>query len=341
MGLQTRVQRLFNVMRAIKKIVLSGNFTKKYNFLLNSVARFAKHSNISRKGQTVTPDHLDRSIYDIINNRCRALEDQLRSDVIFYHGSIYPQFFRMFRDFVEQVKNASTRSEGAISVLLRTGGGSAETTERMVGVLRKHYGHVNFVVPDIAMSAGTILCMSGDRIYMDYASTLGPIDPQVPTPDTGDYVPALGYLDKVQEIIRKGNLAQADVVMLKSLDLAKLALFEQARDLSVDLLKKWLVEYKFKNWTEHRTTNPGSPVTMHEKSERAEQIARDLADHKRWRSHGRNLDIAKLSELRIEIDDYSDNEELRNSIRSYNDPLTGFVDRMGIDFILHSHHVPL
>ena len=225
--------------------------------------------------------------------------------------------------------------------MLRTGGGSAETTERMGSVLRKHYSQVYFVVPDVAMSAGTILCMSGDRIYMDYASSLGPIDPQVPTPDTGDYVPALGYLDKVQEITKKGQLAPADVVMLKSLDLAKLALFEQARDLSVDLLKKWLVEYKFKDWTQHRTTHPGAPVTDFEKSERAEQIARELADHKKWRSHGRSLDIAKLTSLRIEIDDYSDNEEIRSAVREYNDPLTGFVDRMRIDFVLHSHHVPL
>lgn len=289
----------------------------------------------------MTPDHLDRSIHEIIDARCKKLEDELKSDVVFYHGSIYPQFFRPFRDFIEQVKKTSDREEGAISVLLRTGGGSAETTERMVGVLRKHYDQVNFIVPDIAMSAGTILCMSGDRIYMDYASTLGPIDPQVPTPDTGDYVPALGYLDKVQEITNKGQLAPADVVMLKSLDLAKLALFEQARDLSVDLLKKWLVEYKFKNWTHHRSTNPGTPVTDFQKAERAEQIARDLADHKRWRSHGRSLDVAKLSELRIEIDDYSDNVSLREAIRAYNDPLTGFVDRMRIDFVLHSHHVPL
>ena len=183
--------------------------------------------------------------------------------------------------------------------------------------------------------------MSGDKIYMDYASSLGPIDPQVPTPDTGEFVPALGYLDKVQEITKRGKLAPADVVMLKSLDLAKLALFEQARDLSVDLLKKWLVEYKFKNWTHHRTTNPGDPVTDDQKSERAERIARDLADHKRWRSHGRNLDIAKLSELKIEIDDYSDNKALRDSIGSYNDPLTGFVNRMGINFTLHSRHVPM
>lgn len=289
----------------------------------------------------MTPDHFDRSIFEVVNLRARQLEDVLKSDVIFYHGSIYPQYFRYFRDFVEQVKSESNRNERAISVILRTGGGSAETTERMVGVLRKHYETVNFVVPDVAMSAGTIFCMSGDKIYMDYASTLGPIDPQVPTPDTGDYVPALGYLDKVKELTVKGQLAPADVVMLKSLDLAKLALFEQARDLSVDLLKKWLVEYKFRNWTHHRTTNPGALVTDHEKSERAEQIARDLADHKRWRSHGRSLDVTKLTELRIKIDDYSDEAPLRDAIRGYNDPLTGFVDRMRMEIMLHSHHVPL
>ena len=289
----------------------------------------------------MTLDHFDRSIYDIINSNCRSLEDQLKSVVIFYHVIIHPKFFRQFRDFVEHIKKASTRTDGAISVFLRTGGGLAETTERMVGLLRKHYEQVNFVVPDMAMSAGTILCMSGDKIYMDYASTLGPIDPQVPTPDTGEFVPALGYLDKVQEITKKGPLDSADVVMLKSLDLAKLALYEQARDLSIDLLKKWLVDYKFKNWTHHRTTNPGDPVTDDQKSKRAARIAHDLADHKRWRSHGRNLDITKLSELKMEIDDYSDNEPLRDSIRSYNDPLTGFIDRMRIDFILHSHHVPI
>lgn len=208
----------------------------------------------------MTPDILDSSIAELINKRAAVLEDALASDVIFYHGSIYPQYFRHFRNFVEEVRRESKRADGAVSIVLRTGGGSAETTERMVGVLRQHYQQVFFVVPDVAMSAGTIFCMAGDKIYMDYASSLGPIDPQVPTPDTGDYVPALGYLDKVAEITNKGALTPADVILLKSIDLAKLALFEQGRDLSVDLLKKWLVDYKFKDWTKHRTTNPGSDV---------------------------------------------------------------------------------
>lgn len=287
----------------------------------------------------MVPDLLDSSITELINRQAERLEDKLKCDVIFYHGSIYPQYFRHFRNFVEAVKDASKRSENAVAIVLRTGGGSAETTERMVGVLRAHYDQVNFVVPDVAMSAGTIFCMAGDKIYMDYASSLGPIDPQVPTPDTGDYVPALGYLDKVAEITNKGALTPADVVLLKSIDLAKLALFEQGRDLSIDLLKKWLVQYKFKDWKEHRTTNPGSPVTDAEKAERAEEIARELANHKRWRSHGRNLDVVKLVDLRIEIDDYSKDPDLTEAIRGYNDPLTGYVDRLKLPFYLHSRHV--
>jgi hypothetical protein len=283
------------------------------------------------------PDVLDSSIFSIIGDRAKELEEITKSDVVFYHGSIYPQYFRMFRDFIEEIKNTSKRDENSISIMLRTGGGSAETTERMVGVLRKHYAIVNFIVPDLAMSAGTIFCMSGDKIFMDYASSLGPIDPQVPTPDTGDYVPALGYLDKVEEITKKDQLAPADIVLLKGLDLAKLALFEQGRDLSVDLLKKWLVEFKFKNWQRHRTNNIGADVSPEEKLERAEQIAKDLVNHKKWRSHGRNIDIHKLTAMRIEIDDYSDNVQLSNAIRGYNDPLTGYIDRMNTPFYLHHH----
>jgi hypothetical protein len=188
------------------------------------------------------------------------------------------------------------------------------------------------------MSAGTIFCMSGDKIYMDYSSSLGPIDPQVLAPDGSGYVAALGYLDKVTEITNKGNLTPADVVFLKGLDLAKLALYEQAKNLSIDLLKKWLVDHKFSNWTKHRTTNPGEEVTLEQKINRASEVATNLSDHKKWFSHGRSLDIKKLSELRLDIDDYSGNDTLSNAIRGYNDLLTAYTDRMGLPFYLHNHN---
>jgi hypothetical protein len=168
----------------------------------------------------------------------------------------------------------------------------------MVSVVRHHYATVNFIVPDYAMSAGTIFCMSGDKIFMDYSSALGPIDPQVLSSDGNGYVAALGYLDKVQEITAKQMLSPADVVFLRSLDLGKLALYEQAKNLSVSLLKKWLVAYKFKDWTVHRTTGAGTPVSLQEKEGRAEEIAAALSDNKRWHMHGRALSVERLKELR-------------------------------------------
>ena len=104
------------------------------------------------------------------------------------------------------------------------------------------------------MSAGTIFCMSGDKIYMDYSSSLGPIDPQVW--NGKQWVPALGYLDKVEELLekdRKGALTKAGFLILQSQDLAMLSRCEQAKALTITLLKKWLVDHKFKDWATHQT----------------------------------------------------------------------------------------
>lgn len=285
----------------------------------------------------MNPADLDHTILHHISDRAKKLEALLGSDVICYFGQIHPQYFRPFRNFVEDVKAKSKRTEKTLSIVLRTPGGSAETTERYVTVVRNFYEKVNFIVPDIAMSAGTIFCMSGDKIFMDYSSALGPIDPQVLAPDGSGYVAALGYLDKVEEITKRGNLTPADVVFLKGLDLAKLALYEQAKNLSIDLLKKWLAEHKFSSWTTHRSNNIGDPVTPEEKVARAAAVAKDLSDHKKWFSHGRSLDIKKLKGLGLEIDDYSKNAQLSAAIRSYNDLLTAYTDRMGRPFYLHSH----
>lgn len=286
----------------------------------------------------MNPADYDQTIAELVNESARKLEDELASDVAFYHGPIHPGLFRHFRNFIEEVKATSTRTEETISVVLRSPGGSAETAERLVDVLRHHYKTVNFIVPDMAMSAGTIFCMSGDKIFMDYSSALGPIDPQVMAPDGSSYVPALGYLDKVEELTAKPQLSPADVVLLKGIDLGRLALFEQAKNLSIDLLKKWLVEFKFKDWTNHRTNNVGAPVTPQEKEQRAAEVAADLADHMRWRSHGRALNVSRLRELRLDIDDYSNNAQMRDRIRRYNDLLTSHVDRQNLVFYFHSHH---
>jgi Serine dehydrogenase proteinase len=274
-----------------------------------------------------------------LNKRLGALETHFNADVIFYYGEIHPALAKTFRDFIERLRDVAEPKE-QIVIFLNTPGGSAETVEKMVEIIRHHYAQVSFVVPDFAMSAGTIFCMSGDRIYMDYSSSLGPIDPQVF--NGKEWVPALGYLDKVTQLLdkaRDGTLTNAEFLILQGIDLATLSRYEQARDLTVTLLKKWLVEYKFRDWVKHESNQAkfGQMVTSEEKDCRAEEIAKLLGDNKLWHSHGRMISAATLRrELRLRIDDYSSETTLKRLVRDYNDLLTEYIARGEYKFFMHS-----
>ncbi len=254
--------------------------------------------------------------------------------MIFYFGEIHPSVDKAFRDFIEELKKDKEFNRNRLSIVLNTPGGSAETVEKMVNVVRHHYSEVFFIVPDSAMSAGTIFCMSGDKIYMDYSSSLGPIDPQVF--NGNKWVPALGYLDKVEELIQKSRdktLTEAEFLILQKVDLAELRSFEMAKNLTISLLKEWLV--KFKNWNTHNSTN--KKVQLKEKEQRAEEIAKLLGNNSLWHSHGRSIGIQTLTNLlKLKIDDYSDDIDLREKIRNYNDLICEYVLRHGAKAFLHS-----
>jgi len=281
----------------------------------------------------------DSHVKQTLKDRSKALEDYFAADCIFYFGPIFPSIEKRFREFIEMLRSDGVKRDRLV-IFLNSPGGSAETVEKLVEIIRYHYKEVYFVVPDEAMSAGTIFCMAGDKIFMDYTSSLGPIDPQIF--NGKDWVPALGYLDQVEKMIQKsaeGKLTDAELVILQNQDLAMLSQFEQAKNLTTTLLKKWLVEYKFKDWTLHRT-NPAklnTPVTAAEKKQRAEEIATMLSDNKTWHSHGRKIGAATLSRLlRLDIEDYSTNDELRDKVRAYNDFLTDYINRHDYKFFLHS-----
>lgn len=289
---------------------------------------------------------LDRTLFAEVNKAEEWLEAKLDCHMLFFYGEIRSGQLTRFRNFVEDLiaeckQNGDRKAN--LAICLTTPGGEAEAVEKMVEIVRHHYAQVYFIVPSAAFSAGTIFCMSGDKIYMDYSSSLGPIDPQVPDKENKYLVPALGYIDKVGELVKKsqdGTIAPAEIAILARQDLAMLRFYEQARDLSIALLKEWLAVYKFKDWSHHRTNNPGTPVTTAEKKLRAEEIAKQLSDHQTWHSHGRHIGMSKLKAMRLEIDDFGADVELQKQIRIYNDVLIDLLEnRAQIEFFLHNRRL--
>ena len=196
----------------------------------------------------------------------------------------------------DQLSNIS--GGDAIDLILETPGGSGEAAEDIVRLIRERFASMGVIVPGTAKSAGTILAMAGDEILMGDESGLGPIDAQIT--QKGKVFSAhalLQGMDQIKhEIEETGNLNRIYIPMLQNLSPGELQHARNVQDFAVQLVREWLVSYKFKNWNTHRTS--GNVVTEEEKQGRANEIATALSNHSRWKTHGRSIKISDLQEPR-------------------------------------------
>jgi hypothetical protein len=256
------------------------------------------------------------------------IEKHMGADCLCYYGPMLFGTDDRIRDAIENLAAAPGKKRKLIFIL-ETDGGYAEVVRRISDSLRRHYRVVDYLIPNHAMSAGTILALSGDAIHMDYHSVLGPIDPQVENQD-GKLIPALGYLIRYEDLLEKANsgkISTAEMAVLLDFDQGNLYSYEQARDLSVALLEEWLVKYKFKDWK--KTATNRKKVNLKMKRERAKEIGKKLNDVKRWNSHGIGISMELLrKELNLKIDDFGEDPELSRSVRRYHNLL---ADYMGVN----------
>lgn len=280
---------------------------------------------------SVPPTTVD-SVREWAAGRLREIEEILAADGL----AIISPLIGGVEHRVKVAIETRTERRDHLFVVLDTGGGVVEVVERIVRALRNHYSEVKFIIPDRAMSAGTVLAMSGDEIWMDYHSCLGPIDPQVER--AGRLEPALSYLTQYERLIAKSQqqaLSTAEIVLLSKLDLAELHRYELARDLTIELLKTWLTSYKFKDWTVTETR--GIPVTPEMRVDRAEEIAQQLSNQERWLTHGRGIDMMTLQgELGLKIDDLDGRPELKEAVWNYFWFLCHYMSAAQIESFVHT-----
>ena len=269
----------------------------------------------------VTLRPVDQHTKTQLNDYLVKIEKILDADALTIFGPILPDLEYKAKNAVELFEKPKPR----IAIILDTLGGIVEVVERVVHVIRHHYDEVDFLVPDRAMSAGTIFVMAGDRIFMDYFSCLGPIDPQIMK--DGDLVPALSYLNqylRLREKAETGELNTAEFTLLNKFDPGELYQFEQARELSCELLTNWLSTYKFKK----------DPVTEAQKKGRATKIAEVLSDADRWHSHGRMISRNILTtdpDINLEIEKLEDTFDLSPALDAYVGLLLDYVNRIDLD----------
>lgn len=216
--------------------------------------------------------------------------------------------------FSDQLSNLNSED---IDIIIETPGGLAEVVEDLVKLVRSKHKNVGVIVPGTAKSAGTIFAMAADEILMGDLSALGPIDAQIVS--NGKRFSADAFLEGLNKIRREASkhktLELAYIPMLQNLSPGEIQHCENAQNFSKTLVTNWLMEYKFKDWVMHDSTQ--LPVTQEEKKARAEEIAAQLCNHSHWLTHGRSIKKQDLKDMKLAITDYTVDEELNDAITRY------------------------
>ena len=102
------------------------------------------------------------------------------------------------------------------------------------------------------------------------------------------------------------------------------------------------MKYKFKDW--EKTQKRGRKVTDRMRRNRATTIAKKLSNPDRWHSHGRGISMEVLRrDINLRIEDFGENNELRDIIRVYCKLLRDYMVRLRHAAVLHRRgsYVPL
>ena len=188
--------------------------------------------------------------------------------------------------------------DSELDLILHSPGGSLEAAEAIVQYLRSEFTHIRVIVPQMAMSAATMIACAADEIVLGKHSFLGPIDPQIilNTPLGQRMVPAQAIVEQFekakQECADPTKLA-AWLPMLNQYGPELLVQCTHASELSRSLVERWLKGFMFK---EHP-----------DKDKLASKIAEWLCDHRNFKTHGRHIPRKDVEEqglniTRLEID---------------------------------------
>ncbi len=187
------------------------------------------------------------------------------------------------------------RSKG-LDLVIHTPGGDLAATESIVDYLHEMFGNdIRAIIPQIAMSAGTMIAISCKEILMGKQSNLGPIDPQM------GGVPCQAVLDEFEKA--KSDIKQnpASAPLWQAIIGKYHPTFLGACQHSIDWSEKLALE-----WLE-RNMCAGDDSAM-------KKIMKEIADHKKNKSHARHISTNQCKEMGLKITQLEDDPELQDLV---------------------------
>jgi hypothetical protein len=188
-----------------------------------------------------------------------------------------------------------------LDLILHTPGGDTSATESIVDYLwQKFSGNIRCFVPQMAMSAGTMIACSCREIWMGRQSSLGPVDPQF------NGIPAHGVIEEFnrayREIITDPRTIPVWQPVIAKYSPAFIGECEKAVKWSNELVTEWLGRNMLRD-------DP-------EKDQKTQTILKELGDHSISYAHNRHLSVQKCKDIGLKVMQLEDDQKLQDLVLS-------------------------
>lgn len=186
-----------------------------------------------------------------------------------------------------------------LDLILHTPGGSPAAAEAIINYLRSKFNKdIRVIIPQIAMSAGTMMACSAKTIIMGKQSSLGPVDPQF------NGIPAynikMEFEEAKKDLASNPEHAQYWAIKLQQYPAAFLKTAIDAIQLSSTLLREWLSTCMF----EERD------------KEIVDSIVAKLNEHDDSKTHGRHFNVEFCKSIGLKIELLEEDDELQDAVLS-------------------------
>lgn len=188
-----------------------------------------------------------------------------------------------------------------LDLVLHTLGGETAATESLVNYLRSMFGtNIRAIVPQLAMSGGTMIACACKEILMGKQSSLGPIDPQL------GGIPVHGVVEEFKRAKGEVKKDNATIPIWQPIIAKYAPAFigecEKAIDWSNEMTEDWLRSGMFR---ENRSPD-----------EKISQILKELGDHAITKSHARHLSMERCINIGLKVVKLEDDQEFQDAVLS-------------------------
>lgn len=211
--------------------------------------------------------------------------------------------------------NKLDQSKG-LDLILHTPGGDIAATESIVNYLQSVFpNNIRAFIPQLSMSAGTMIALSCNAIVMGKQSSLGPIDPQF------GGLACQGILDEykraVDEVTKNPCALGIWQTIISKYHPTLIGDCENAVKWSKELASKWLLN-----------VNPS--INMNE-------VERLFISHSNSYSHSRHISRQECHEVGLNIEELEDNQELQDAVMSLHHCYMILFDKWRYSKVVENH----